>query len=86
MGHHLWAKVCYQHKGSAPSPSPGITHQPPKKFAEPRSYSLGRCTAPILWSRMFGSGLGATVDPEAARMMRATKRLSSDVAADGEAS
>src|SRR5918994_2828415 len=30
MGHHLWAKVWYQHKGSAPSPSSGITHQPSK--------------------------------------------------------
>src|SRR3712207_3402861 len=33
MGHHLWAKVWYQHKGSAPSPSSGITHQPAQKIA-----------------------------------------------------
>jgi hypothetical protein len=30
MGHHLWAKVCSQHKGSAPSWSSRITHQPSK--------------------------------------------------------
>ena len=31
MRHHLWVKVWYQHKGSAPSPSSGITHQPSKR-------------------------------------------------------
>ena len=39
MGHHLWAKVWYQHKGSAPSMLSAITHQPSKlmpKHPQPR--------------------------------------------------
>jgi hypothetical protein len=31
MRHHLWAKVWYQHRVSAPSPSAAITHQSSKK-------------------------------------------------------
>jgi hypothetical protein len=40
MGHRLWEKVRYQHKVSAPSAFPAITHQSSKKFAEPRSNTL----------------------------------------------
>src|SRR5215210_3045113 len=32
MRHHLWEKVRYQHKISAPSPWSAITHQTSKKF------------------------------------------------------
>ena len=38
MRHHLWAKVWYQHRVSAPSPSAAITHQPSKKFDTRNSY------------------------------------------------
>src|SRR5215211_7019231 len=31
MRHHLWAKVWYQHRVSAPSAFPAITHQSSKK-------------------------------------------------------
>jgi hypothetical protein len=37
MRHHLWAKVWYQHRVSAPSPSAAITHQSSKKTCQ--SYS-----------------------------------------------
>jgi putative transposase len=40
MRHHLWAKVWYQHKGSAPSWSSGITHQPSKGHGRPRIHDL----------------------------------------------
>src|SRR4051794_5258579 len=34
MRHHLWAKVWYQHRVSAPSPSAAITHQSSKADAQ----------------------------------------------------
>jgi hypothetical protein len=34
MGHRLWEKVRYQHKVSAPSASPAITHQSSKSFRQ----------------------------------------------------
>jgi hypothetical protein len=39
MGHHLWEKVWYQHKVSAPSASSGITHQP-SKYTLRASYAI----------------------------------------------
>ena len=34
MRHHLWEKVGYQHRVSAPSPSAAITHQPSKESTD----------------------------------------------------
>src|SRR5215211_1304727 len=42
MGHRLWEKVWYQHRVSAPSAFPAITHQSSQAFDRPEGESSER--------------------------------------------
>ena len=76
MRHHLWAKVWYQHRVSAPSAFPAITHQSSKEasqYADALVDKVVLVDGEALTNLMIEHGVGVSLD-----RAYEVKRLDSD--------